>query len=75
MRNLSKSEIRKLWSQARECRMWAGEQIAKASEAAAEDDCQSFAGYMAEASRLTLLSAKFTKEARAAEAAFRAETV
>lgn len=66
---MTKSEIRKLESKARECRMWAGEAVAKAAHSAADDDVQSYAAHMAEAGRLALLSAKITKEVRAALAA------
>ena len=63
---LSKSEVRKLYTQAREAKMWAGEQIATAAECASEDDVEGFQRCMAEAGRLALIAAKRLKEARAA---------
>lgn len=62
---ITKGDIRKLEAKARECRMWANEQLAKAADAAADDDVASYQGFLNEATRLTLLSAKFTKRARA----------
>ena len=59
------ADRRRLYAAAREARLWASEAIAKAADAAADDNVQSFQGYMAEAGRLALVSAKRTKEARA----------
>ncbi len=62
----TKSDIVKLRAKVRECKMWAGEFIAKAADAAAEDDIHSYEGAMAEATRLTLLAAKYIKAVDAA---------
>lgn len=59
-----KQQTRKLHASAREARMWAGEQVAKAAHCAADDDVEGFHRCMAEAGRLALISAKLTKQAR-----------
>lgn len=64
---LSKSEIRTLWAQAREKRLFALDAIARAADAGADDDAAAFAAEMATVERLARASADLIKQARAAE--------
>ncbi len=63
---MTKSEIRKLETRAREFRKRAGDEVAKASDLATDDNVEGFATSMAEVMRLTVQSAKMAKQARAA---------
>lgn len=62
---MTKREIRKLEAQARQARIWAGEEVAKAVWCAVDGDNDGFDRCMAEARRLALESADLLKQANA----------